>query len=118
MAKSCEYCEGCRDSLIRDRLIVGLRDTETVNVLLKKPGQSFVKFFSFPMRLHKSRFFPNILELNLQQTINICRVEEKRKMFPDEDPFYSTNQSTVDQSGWNEEPPKKRPKGRRRLEQR
>jgi len=38
MAKSCEYCEGCRDSLIRDRLIVGLKDTETVNVLLKKPG--------------------------------------------------------------------------------
>jgi hypothetical protein len=58
------------------------------------------------------------LELNLQQTINICRVEEKRKLFPDDDPFFSTNQSTVDQSGWNEEPPKKRAKGRRKLEQR
>ena len=38
MAKSCEFCEGCRDSLIRDRIIIGLNDNETINKLLKRPG--------------------------------------------------------------------------------
>ena len=38
MAKNCEFCEGCRDSLIRDRIIIGLKDNETINKLLKRPG--------------------------------------------------------------------------------
>jgi hypothetical protein len=47
MAKSCEFCEGCRDSLIRDRIIIGLNDNETINKLLKRPGTCFRLLLNF-----------------------------------------------------------------------
>ena len=40
LAKSCEFCEGCRDSLIRDRIIIGLKDNDTINKLIKQSGNS------------------------------------------------------------------------------
>ena len=38
LSKTCEFCLGCRDSIIRDRIVVGLRDAETIDKLLEQAG--------------------------------------------------------------------------------
>ena len=35
-----EFCEGCKDNLIRDRIIIGLNDNDLINSLVKKPGET------------------------------------------------------------------------------
>jgi hypothetical protein len=41
MSKKCEFCDCCRDNLVRDRLILGLNDTDIASKLLEKRGASF-----------------------------------------------------------------------------
>ena len=44
LSKGCEFCLECRDGLIRDRIVVGIRDVETLDKLLMQAG-SFVRSF-------------------------------------------------------------------------
>ena len=52
LARNCNFCECMHDSLLRDRLVMGIRDKSTRNKLLQ------------------------ITNLTLQQTVDICRVAE------------------------------------------
>ena len=52
LVKSCNYCNTCLDSLIRDRIVLGIRDTNTQSALLKERN------------------------LTLEQAIDICRAAE------------------------------------------
>ena len=52
LAKSCSFCDHCRDSLIRDRIVIGIREPETRQDLLK------------------------IRNLTLEKCIDICRSAE------------------------------------------
>ena len=36
LSKTCNYCDGCIDSIIRDRIVLGIRDPETQTALLKE----------------------------------------------------------------------------------
>jgi len=38
LAKTCEFCVVCQDSLIRDRIIIGLRDGDIIDKLLEETG--------------------------------------------------------------------------------
>ena len=38
LAKSCDFCSECEDSLIRDRIIIGLKDADTIDKLLDEAG--------------------------------------------------------------------------------
>ena len=42
LAKSCDFCSSCEDSLIRDRIIIGLKDAETIDKLLEEAGNLFL----------------------------------------------------------------------------
>ena len=55
LSKTCEFCEKCEDSLIRDCMVVGLIDGDTVERLLVKRN------------------------ISLQKTIELCRAEETAK---------------------------------------
>ena len=52
LVKSCNYCNTCLDSLIRDRIVLGIRNTSTQSALLKERN------------------------LTLKQAIDICRAAE------------------------------------------
>ena len=52
LATTCNFCTNCRDSLMRDRLVIGLRDAATIQKLCAIP------------------------KLSLHQAIEICRAEE------------------------------------------
>ena len=52
LSRDCGFCHNCRDSLIRDRIVVGLRDPATIKRLCAVPS------------------------LSLQQATQICRSEE------------------------------------------
>ena len=52
LAKSCSFCDQCRDSLIRDRIVIGIREPETRQDLLK------------------------VRNLTLEKCIDICRSAE------------------------------------------
>ena len=41
LAKSCDFCSGCEDSLIRDRIIIGLKDADTIDKLLDEAGITY-----------------------------------------------------------------------------
>ena len=53
MIKTCNYCADCRDSILRDRIVIGIREDETQRLLLKEQN------------------------LTLQAAINICKSSEK-----------------------------------------
>ena len=36
LVKTCNYCENCIDSILRDRIVLGIRDTTTQTALLKE----------------------------------------------------------------------------------
>ena len=36
LIKTCNYCENCIDSILRDRIVLGIRDTTTQTALLKE----------------------------------------------------------------------------------
>ena len=40
MAKTCDFCSSCQDSLVRDRIVVGLRDFEMIDKLLEEAGSN------------------------------------------------------------------------------
>ena len=52
LASSCGFCDDCRDSLIRDRVVVGLRDGATIQRMCAVP------------------------KLTLQDAVTTCRAEE------------------------------------------
>ena len=52
LAKTCNFCDCLRDSLIRDRIMLGIKDEQTTKKLLK------------------------IRDLTLNRCIDICRSEE------------------------------------------
>ena len=39
LSKSCSFCAGCADSMIRDRIVLGISDTNTQTELLKVRSQ-------------------------------------------------------------------------------
>ena len=57
LAKTCDFCEQCIDSLIRDRIVTGIRDGDVVEKLLAIP------------------------KLTLENAVDICRAEEAAKRF-------------------------------------
>ena len=57
LVKTCAFCDTCRESLIRDRIVVGLRDGDIVEKLLAKP------------------------DLKLKDTIDICQAEESARRY-------------------------------------
>ena len=52
LARSCNFCNTCRDSLIRDRIVMGLRSSETIKCLCVTP------------------------DLSLAATVSVCRAQE------------------------------------------
>lgn len=52
LSRSCKFCANCNDSLIRDRVVMGLRSAETIKSLLAIP------------------------DLSLAQAITVCRAQE------------------------------------------
>ena len=42
LAKSCDFCSGCEESLIRDRIIIGLKDADTIDKLLDEAGSTIL----------------------------------------------------------------------------
>ena len=52
LVRSCKFCNECRDSLIRDRVIMGLRSAETVKCLCATP------------------------DLSLSAAVSVCRAQE------------------------------------------
>ena len=60
LAKTCEFCDKCQSSLIRDRIVVGLRDADTVEHLLVEKNVS------------------------IDKAVELCRAEEAAKWHCDE----------------------------------
>ena len=44
LAKSCNFCSSCEDSLVRDRIIIGLKDAETIDKLLEEAGKKVLQW--------------------------------------------------------------------------
>ena len=42
LVKTCEFCTSCHDSLIRDRIVVGLRDADIIDKLLEEAGKKLL----------------------------------------------------------------------------
>ena len=57
LAKTCDFCDTCEESLIRDRVVVGIRDSDIAERLLAEKG------------------------LTLTRAIEICRAEEAARRF-------------------------------------
>ena len=57
LAKTCDFCDACEESLIRDRVVVGIRDSDIAERLLAEKG------------------------LTLTRAIEICRAEEAARRF-------------------------------------
>ena len=55
LAKTCQFCDQCQPSLIRDRIVVGIRDSETIEHLLVEKN------------------------VPLDKAVEICRAEEAAK---------------------------------------
>ena len=75
MVKTCNFCDNCIDSLIRDRIVLGVREKEARSALLKKR------------------------ELTLKDAIDICKAEEnavrESKIYLKDDPYQSQSVSAV-----------------------
>jgi len=52
LIKSCKYCDNCIESLLRDRIVLGIRDASTQKLLLREK------------------------DLTLNKTIDICKATE------------------------------------------
>ena len=43
LIKTCRYCDNCVDSVLRDRIVLGIRDTQTQQLLLRERGLTLAK---------------------------------------------------------------------------
>ena len=57
LAKTCDFCDTCEESLIRDRVVVGIRNSDIAERILAEKG------------------------LTLTRAIEICRAEEAARRF-------------------------------------
>ena len=75
LAKSCSFCDQCRDSFIRDRIVIGIREPETRQDLLKVRNLTSEKCID----IYRSAEDASTQSRTIQPEVAACNTNQKGK---------------------------------------